>query len=403
MAFLRSYREPFRGLPRELWILAAATLINRSGTMVLPFLAIYLTRELGTSATRAGLVLAVYGAGAFVGILTGGRVADRLHPKPVQIASLAASGVTIVALGAARTEPAIFSLVAVTGFFAEAFRPANMASVAAHAPPELRTRAFALQRLAINAGMTIGPAIGGFLATVDFAWLFRIDGATCLVAAVFLAVLLPGDVQSSEDEAPRERPPSPLRDRLFVLVLLLLLPQGLVFMQVMSTMPLFLREERGMTEDAIGLLLAVNTIVILLTEMQVARRAERSDPLFVMGISGLFIGVGFGVLPWAFGIPWLVASILIWTVGEMLMGPVTASWVATRAPEASRGAYMAWFTLTFAIVNIFGPWIGTAVLEHFGSTALWLSTLAIGVLDLAAFWILARALRARAGPVPQST
>lgn len=408
MSFLKSYQRAFRGLPREVWTLAGAMLINRCGTMVLPFLAIYLTRELGASASRAGLALALYGAGSMVGILLGARLTDRWSPKGVQVVSLVASGVTLFALGTASSEVPLFALITLAGVVMEAFRPASMAAVAVYAGPEIRTRSYGLQRLAINAGMTVGPALGGLLATVDFAYLFWIDGATCLVAAVFLGFALPAAPRTSaepeaEDPDRTSEPAAaarssrgPLHDPLFLLVLLLLLPQALIFQQLMSTMPLFLSAERGLSEPVIGVLFASNTIAIIVAEMQIAHAVERKHPLRVVGLAGLLIGLGFGLLPWATSLAAIVGTILIWTVGEMLMGPVIAGWVAGRAGNTHRGRYMGLFTLLFSIAAVVGPLAGTYIMEGFGSTALWSACLAIGAVDCVLLLSVARRVPAQA-------
>jgi predicted MFS family arabinose efflux permease len=389
MGLVASYRNAFRGLPREVWILSGAALINRSGTMVLPFLALYLTQARGRSVPETGFLLALYAAGSLGGIALGGRLTDRLGPKPVLVASLALGGLSLVALGQARSDGALAVCVVVFGLLMDAHRPASMAAVAASAPAEATPRAFSLQRLAINVGMTIGPAVGGFLARVDYAWLFRVDGATCLAAAVYVALAYPARETEHDAHTGAAHAPSPLRDRAFLAAILLLFLQLLVFLQLMGTLPLFLRERLGFDERAIGLLFAVNTVTILLVEMQVVHAVERRDALRVTGVASLLVGLGFGLLVWARSAPAVALTILVWTAGEMLGWPVISGWVAGRARAGNRGRYMAAFTLVFSLAALPAPIAGTAVYERFGPDALWAACLAIGVLDLAGFWWLA--------------
>ena len=175
-----------KGLPRGVWVLFFATLVNRAGTMALPFLVLYLTR-LGYPAGRAGLMLTVYGVSALVTAPVAGRVADRFGSLPVMKASLLSSGLVLLVFPFARGAwvPVAVALLAVT---TESFRPANLSSISELVAAERRKAAFALHRLAVNVGMSIGPALGGLLASASFPALFRVDGATSVAAAALLAV-----------------------------------------------------------------------------------------------------------------------------------------------------------------------------------------------------------------------
>lgn len=393
---VESYRSVFRGLSREVWVLALVSLVNRSGTMVLPFLALYLTTKRGYTPSEAGAFLAVYGVGAMAGITLGGRLTDRIGFRTVQLASLVSAAAMFFVLGSVRSATAIGASVGCLGLFAEAFRPANSVAVAAYADPVRRTRAYGLQRLAVNLGWTVGPAFGGFLALVDYRLLFWVDGATSLAAASLLALALPAPRRSSPAaEVGGTAGGSPWRDGAYVAGLCLLLVQVLVFFQLMSTFPLFLREERGFTEDMIGLTVATNTVVIVLFEMQLIRAVERFDALKVIGVAGLLTGLGFGLLPHTAAVVGVVGTVVVWTFGEMLSAPVATAWAANRAGEANRGRYMGAHALCFSIGSIAAPLLGTATYEHLGPDVLWHGCLVVGALDLAGFLWLAGYLRSR--------
>jgi predicted MFS family arabinose efflux permease len=184
------YRGAFTGLPRGVWWLCLVGFINRSGTMVLPFLALWLTGERGLSAGGAGALLSLYGLGAAAGTMAGGWLSDRFDPYRIQIWSLALSGVGLIVLGRLERPVAIAAGIAAVAVLGEGFRPANSTALALMSRPGDRTRAFALRRLAVNLGITFGPAVGGFLAVVDYGWLFIADGVTCLAAAAAAIPLL---------------------------------------------------------------------------------------------------------------------------------------------------------------------------------------------------------------------
>ena len=171
-----------RGLPRELWVLAAATLINRTGMMVLPFLTLYLTQHLHYAESKAGFVLSIYGLGALLTSPLAGRLSDRFGAIRIMELSLLLSGALLFVFPFVQAYPALLVLVFLWAMLNEAFRPASMAVISDWVGPERRKAAFALNRLAINLGMSIGPAAGGFIAAASFTALFVIDGATSVIA-----------------------------------------------------------------------------------------------------------------------------------------------------------------------------------------------------------------------------
>jgi Arabinose efflux permease len=175
-----------RGLPRDIWVLSLASLINRAGTMVLPFLVLYLTRELGFTAGRAGLALGVYGVGSIIISPLAGRLSDVTGPIPIMRASLIGTGILLLSFPLVHSYGGVLSITLAWAFVSECFRPATLALVASIVAPEQRKPAYALVRLAINLGMSIGPAVAGFLAARSFGWIFVVDGATTIAAGIVL-------------------------------------------------------------------------------------------------------------------------------------------------------------------------------------------------------------------------
>ncbi|MBE0711236.1 MAG: MFS transporter, partial [Candidatus Aminicenantes bacterium] len=173
---LALYRQAYRGLPRRAWILFAVNLVNSSGAMVIFFLSLYLTRNLGLSPARAGQALSLYGVGSLAGAFIGGWLADRIGSITVQKASLTVCGILLLVLGQVRLIWGILPLLFGLALFAGMLYPANATSMSHICPPEMQVKGFALNRLANNLGATIGPAVGGFLALSDYRLLFWADG-----------------------------------------------------------------------------------------------------------------------------------------------------------------------------------------------------------------------------------
>ncbi len=388
---LALYRDAFRGLSREVWLLSLFMFVNRAGTMVLVFLVLYLTERHGYSATQAGTVLMLYGIGSICGIAASGWLVDRIGFRAVQVGALALGGCGLIIFGTLDPGWPMAVGAVLLGLVGESFRPANSTAISVFSRPENRARAFGLNRLAINLGVSIGPAIGGFLAEVDYSWLFWVDGATCIVAAGLMLVFVPAKPRAEGDEAQAPAGTSPWRDRAFVSMFALLASSGLIFFQVMSTYPLHLDQVFGFSKSVIGQVLAVNALIIVLFEMPLVKALEGREPLRLIGVAGLLLGAGFGLLPLVTSLAGVVALVVVWTVGEMLMAPMSITWVANRANDSNRGAYMAAFGICFSLCSALAPLLGTAVFEHLGPRVLWFGCGALGWVVFVGF----RALAAR--------
>lgn len=394
-----AYRSAFSGLPREVWLLAAVSFVNRAGTMVLPFLALYLVRQIGCTPAEAGVVLSLYGAGGIVGSLLGGALVDRVGSRVVQASSLLLNGLGLFALGLLSTRAQIAALAPALGLVTELFRPANAAALAAVAEPAVRARSFALGRFAINLGMAIGPTIGGLLATFDYGLLFVIDGATCLLAAAVLLATSPRRPSVSSARPEREAPTGrhPARDLPFLATCLLFFAFASVLFQLLGTWPLYLRESFGLGEDRIGLLFGVNTLCIALFEMISIQRIGSRPPLPFVALGSLILCASFALLPLGHGFGWAATTVLVWTAGEILSMSLASSFVSARAGPGRLGAYMGFYLTAFSSAFVAAPAVGTRVYERFGADVLWYGCGAVGVVLCAGFLALDRVVR-RANP-----
>ena len=403
---LDTYREAFSGLPRGVWHLALVTVVHRSGTMVLPFLSLYITQDLELSARHAGAALALYGVGSAIGAYLGGRLTDRFGPMRAQLVTLVAAGIGFPALAAARPLwPLAVALVLVAAAV-EGFRPANAAALATVAPEAVRYRTFALRRLAINVGMTLGPAVGGLLASYNYLWLFIVDGGTCLAAAALLWVLFKNLEATAPDEsvasAGSERR-SPWRDGPFVALIFLVTAFTIVFFQLLSTYPLTLHDVFGFDERTIGLLFAINTLLIVAFEMVLVHAVDRFHPIRVAALGTFLTCAGLGVLPLGSSLTFVCLTIVVWTVGEMLSHPMLEGLAASRGPTSSRGAYLGLYSATFGAAFVLGPVLGTWVYDELGYRVLWLGCLSLGVVLATGFWALAGWYGPASGSTPTTT
>src|SRR5450432_2095771 len=180
-----AYKDAYAGLSGNTWLLSLVMLINRSGTMVVPFMSLYLTSgKMGYSIGQAGFVYGLFGAGAFMGAWLGGKLTDKVGFYPVQLVTLIGGGLLFMILGQMKSFSSICMVSFILSFVNEAFRPANSTAIAFYSKEENRTRSYSLNRLAINLGWAVGSAIGGLLAKYNYEILFWVDGITNISAAM---------------------------------------------------------------------------------------------------------------------------------------------------------------------------------------------------------------------------
>jgi len=396
--------NPWRGLrqlPREIWILFAATLVNRCGTMVLPFLVLYLTRELEISASHAALALTVYGIAALLTMPVSGWLTDRFGSLFVMRGSLLLSGIVLFLFPLAHHFAAILVITFAFAILNESVRPPSLALVSELVGPQQRKQAFALSRLAVNLGMSVGPAIGGILALYSFRMLFLADGVTSILAALVLMFAWPATRRTQASEAKWDDPedlgreieaegPSLLpashpfadlrafRNRRMLYFLAALIPTQLVFFQLSSTVPLFLVHYLRLPESIYGTVFTLNTLMIVALELPLNNAMAQWSHRRTLTLGAFLYAIGFGSFALASGPVGIFAAVAVWTFGEMILMPASAAYAAEIAPAGRRGEYMGLYTMSFSFAFSLGPWLGAMLLERHGPEALWGAALVSG-------------------------
>ncbi|MEZ6136600.1 MAG: MFS transporter [Pirellulaceae bacterium] len=369
------YLASFAGFRREVWILAAVTFVNRAGTMVIPFLSLYLTSDHGFDLQTVGWVMACFGAGAVGGSWLGGKLTDRFGFYNVMVVSLMASSIAFISLQWIRGFIPFCIAIFVATLVTDSFRPAMFVAVRHYASRENRTRAVTLIRLAINLGFSMGPAIGGLIiATWSYGGLFWVDGLSCLGAVSFMLLTLPrATVQEEQASQNPDAMRSPFSDAPFLYALVAQLLIGIAFLQYFSTMPIFYRDGHQLSEPVIGLVLGLNGLLIFLCEMPLIKACEdRRLPLFrILRWSSLLIGGSFAVVIISEHVAMVWLGMAILTFGEMLNFPYMNRFVYDRADRGQPGAYMAAFTSTWSLAHIFGHSLGLNSIRTFGFDCTW--------------------------------
>lgn len=377
---IQLYKKSLSGLSREMWLLSFATLINRSGMMVLPFLSVYLTTQLGFSLKDAGKVMFFFGFGSMIGALVGGRLSDVFGHFRVQFFSLLFAGFAFMSL--TYLDDSFYQwclMIAITSCIADSFRPAMYAAINDFSNEETRTRSVSLIRLMINLGISFGPALGGFCAVhYGYTWLFIIEGVTCILAAVFMLIFLrhthrvPEVLSRKEKKAQNIQ--SPWSDTYFLFFMLMHLLNILVFAQFFNAFPVYLKEELGFGEDVIGIVLAINGLIIFFFEMPLVYIGERKwNRDYMISIGAFMIGLSFLILIIAkmAMLPIVLIGILLITFGELYNFPFVNSKVLEGTNDANRGSYMGIYSMMWAIAMMVSPLGGMAIADDYGYNTLW--------------------------------
>jgi predicted MFS family arabinose efflux permease len=390
------YRQAYKGLPRQAWILFSVLLINAAGMMVLFFLSLYLTRQLGFTVTQAGQSISIFGIGSLAGAFLGGWLSDRIGSTNVQKLSLLFCGVLYIWLGQLRFLWSIDLVIFVLAVSSGLMYPANSTSMARVCPPEITTKGFALNRLANNIGATIGPAVGGFLALRNYGLLFWVDGLTCLAAVILFSLIWRKPEQHLKDMTQDRTQPSrsPWQDTPFLGLLPLVVIWGCMFFQLFATFPLYMREVYGLPENRIGQLVMINTLLIVSLEMLLIHWIGKRSLTRFIAVSFLLTGLGLALMPFGRGFPYAALTVAVWTFGEMLSMPLLGSLIASRAGPQNMGRYMGLFSFAFSLSMILGPVIGTSVYGKFGPATLWIGCGVTGCFLYGAFSLLSRSLSA---------
>jgi MFS family permease len=388
---LRSYLS----LPRSVHVLCVGTLINRAGTLLMLFLALYLQSELDLSIETITRIMGTFGLGAIGAALVGGHLADVMGRKRVMVGSLAGAAVVLGCFPLLRSPVAVVGGLLLLAFIGEMYRPATQAMIADLVEPQIRPRAFTLLYVSVNLGFGIAPLVGGLIAKVGFRWLCWVDGLTSGVYALIVLLLIHETqrapvplanerVAAGAQEHQALRPAADaaatvtaraaarhiLHDGTMLAFAGSTFLMAMCFMQSFSTFPLFLRQ-RGIDAAGFGRILSLNGFMITFLQLPLTHLLERRRRDLVAVAGMLLIGAGFGLNAVAHGARQFAGAVAVWTFGEMLHASVAPTIVSELSPPSLRGRYMGVFGMCFSIANMLAAPLGGIILARHGGKGLW--------------------------------
>ena len=368
------FRSSYLGLSREVWYLSLITLINRAGTMVIPFLSLYLTKDKGYSLAQVGWIMSFFGLGSVIGSWMGGKLTDRIGYYKTMAGSLLLSSLLFVNLQFLDSFVSLCAGIFILMCVADAFRPAMFVALNAYSKPENKTRSVTLVRLAINLGFAAGPAAGGFIiVTLGYGGLFWIDGLTSLFAGLALLQLLHPKKARTIDQEIVGSSRSAYSDGHYWIFILATILFGFVFLQYFSTVPLFYKDVHALSEAQIGLLIGLNGLIVFLLEMPLVHALEKRNfsRIWLMFIGMFLLGLSFLVLNLSAWSGILIIALILMSVAEMLVFPFSNSFAMEYSKRGRRGEYMALYSIAFSISHVFSHNAGMQSIHHFGFEITW--------------------------------
>ena len=389
MTIFRQTYAQIKLFPSVFWILITAVFINQLGNAAFVFLVLYLTKHLHFSVMQATYCFAISGVSMFLTGLLGGTLIDRFGSVRMMVNILILNGITLICFPLLQHFYSVFMMCIVWGCIFGLYRPAGQTFVSLLAPLGFLKIAFTVYRLALNLGMSIGPAIAGYLALHSFPAIFRMNGLSNILAAIILFVGFKNSSWMNYTPTLEHQFEFSLkwlkRDALLRWFILGLIPTKRVFFKHETTLAVFLARDLHFSSGFYGLLFTVNTLMIVFLELplNVAMLSWRARNSLFWGsffITLGFLGFYFAYLKWH-----IILLTMCWTIGEMILFPATSTYISDLSPEGRRGSYMSIYSASSNMGIFFGPLVGGIIMEQFSSHALWLSCGLWGMMTLMIF------------------
>lgn len=393
---LNKITATYHEYPRTFWMMILVNFIDRlGGSLLFPFFALYLTKRFNVGMTEVGVLFAVFFISGFIGAFPGGALTDRFGRRGIIIFSLLATSLSTLLMGFVDTFQLFIIVAFVSGIFTDVGGPAYEAVFMDVLPEEKRASGFGIRRVAFNLAIVAGPAIGGFIAARSYLALFIIDAIVSSLVALLVFYLIPETKPALAEGAKQESTAetfigylSVLRDGRFMAFVGACLLAWLVYMNMNTTLGVYLRDSHGVQESGYGWLISLNAAMVVLMQFPITRRIEKRPPMLMMALGTMFIAVGLGM----YGIVatyWLFAvAMAILTIGEMVTVPIANAVVASFAPEDMRGRYNFIYGNSWGLSFAIGPYFAGLIMDNYDPDLLWYACAVIGLISVLTFlWL----------------
>ncbi len=384
--------DTYRGLPKNMYIMFGATVINRFGDFVMPFLTMYLTIKIGLSIEVTGIIVTISSLIGIPSSLIGGKLADEIGRKRTYLIAQAGAALALLPCAFLTNPTLIVLFLLISTFFHGAVRPPMTAIITDILTPEQRQSGFSLQYLGINIGVALGPIVAGFLFKNLLPLLFIGDAITSFIA-MFLIWFNVKEVKS-EDLKKTVYTEKEKEEKGNVITALLKRPQIAFFLLTYIIYSFIYTQHRfslPLTADAIfgesgaskfGILMSINAFTVLFCTVGVTSLTKRFRPLINITIAGIFYAVGFGMLGLVNSYPLFVASTIIWTIGEILVVTNFGVYMADNSPSNFRARFNAVGSLSWSMGAALGTSVAGKFIEEIGLNYIWPLTFVLSIIGI---------------------
>lgn len=399
------FNKIYHEFPHLFWVVVVVSFIDRiGGTLLFPFFALYITQKFNVGMTQAGILLGMSSLFGLIGGTIGGALTDKFGRKQLILFGLIFSAVSTLTFGLVTKLSALYPLMVVVGLLSSIAGPAHDAMIADILPEKQRQEGFGILRVVGNLSWIIGPTIGGFVASFNFFYLFVIDAViSCLVAAIIFRSLPETKPQPHAHEQSETFWQTlggyriALKDFAFMAFIVAGMLMLIVYQQMYGSLSVYLRDNHNINPSGYGFLMTTSAITVVIFQFWVSRIIKYRPPFLMMAIGTVFYMIGFALFGVVTTFVLFALNIVIITIGEMIVVPMSQAIAANFAPEAMRGRYMAVFGLTWAIPSTVGPGAAGYILDNYNPNLLWYIGGALCALSVIAYY----ALHLRLGTKPE--
>jgi len=375
-----------------MYIMFGATVINRFGDFVMPFLTLYLTTKIGLSFELAGLIVTIASLIVIPSSFLGGKFADELGRKRTYLFAQSSAAVFLLPCAFLKDPVIIVTFLLISTFFQGAVRPSLNAIITDILPPHQRQLGFSLQYLGINVGVALGPIIAGFLFNNLLPMLFIGDALTSFIAIYLIwrnikevkAEDLKDTVYSEAEQEEKGNTLSALLKRPQIAVFLIIyIIYSFVYTQHRFALPL--------TTDAIfgssgpskfGFLMSINAITVLFCTVTITSLTKHFKPIVNIAMAGIVYAIGFGMLSFIHSYYLFMLSTVIWTLGEILVVTNFGVYMANNSPSNFRARFNAVGNLSWSIGAALGTSVAGKLLQEFNLKFIWLLTCILAIVGM---------------------
>jgi len=400
---LNQFRSTYKQFPREFWVLVMASFIDRlGGTLIFPFFALYITQKFNVGMTEAGALLGMFSIAGLVGSTIGGALTDKLGRRSIVLFGLISSAFTSISLGLVNDLALFYPLAVVVGLLGNIAGPAHQAMVADMLPEGKRAEGFGILRVTANLAWIFGPTIGGLVASHSYLLLFILDAISSSITALIVFRYIPETKPSlAEGEQPETMAQTftgyrkVAADQAFMGFLLTSILMLIVYQQLYNTLSVYLRDVHGVPAQGYGMMMSINALTVVGLQFWITRRISDRPPLLMMALGTAFYMVGFTMYGFVSGYPLFILAMIIITFGEMIGVPVAQALAARFAPEAMRGRYMAFFSLSWTLPSTIGPLAAGLIMDNYNPDWVWYGGGILCAISIAGFLLLQRQVGGR--------